>query len=91
MPCTSEWLWFSAAIAASAVLDGLQEGLSAGTLTPAVIAEAVPELLAILASGTSLYECYQAAGDGESAAALKQKLDAMQHEIDQLKAASGQH
>ena len=88
MACTGLWIAFWGEIAAFAVGDALAEGLSAGTLTPAVALAAIPEVAAIVATGVELYECYQEAGQQEDYQAMKSKVDAMQQELDQLRSAS---
>ena len=86
MPCLGNWVTLGGQAVLFGVGDAVQEVLSGGTLTPAIVAEAVAEIALMIVTMTSLYECYQQAGAQEDAAQLKSKIDALQKEMDELKA-----
>lgn len=90
MSCYAQWIVFAGSAVAFGVGDAAAEVFSGGGATPAVIAAALAEITALLGEGLEIYNCYQEQGDQESAAAIKAKLDALQQEMDQLKAAGAQ-
>lgn len=86
MGCTLEYVKLGAEVVAFTLGDALEEALSAGTLTAAVAAEALPEVTAVLLAATSLYECLKAEDD-PAAEGIHEKVEALDNEYTLLKAA----
>lgn len=91
MGCTIEWAAYYGEIAVFAASDAAVEIGSAGTLTEAVAAAAVPEMLLVLAALASLVHCLQSdAEEAQAASEMQAKQQALQAEVDHLKSLLGQ-
>ena len=86
MSCTIEWAAYYGEIAVFAGGDAAAEIASAGTLTAAVAAAAVPEMLLVLAALASLIHCLESdAEEAQAAQEMQAKNQALQQEVDHLK------
>ena len=78
MGCWGTWAVLAGEAVVFGVGDSVEEVLSGGTLTPAVVAEAIGELAIIIGTISALHDCYVAQGDADNAKKLQDKMDAMQ-------------
>jgi hypothetical protein len=86
LSCYLEYTKLGLEVVGFALGDAVEEAVSAGTLTAAVAAEALPEVAAVLLAATSLYTCLQAEND-PAAEGIHEKVDALDQEYSALKLA----